>query len=467
MGRRATRLLRALLGTWHGLVTFALLCCVVGASLILATQASHNAAAQATTLSALAQHATPLPTDQAATIFATATLQPAPTSTATPTATATPLAASPLLAAPALADAIALTIPVPLPAVESGPQVVPVVVTDTHTVTATLAPTPTSDVLSLLVPTPTPTVTPAILEALAQPVATRSIGGLAGIAATATAAAPVMAEAVDAPPETEAGSAESGAPETGAIAANVPQPQPTVASQPTPDGEVRTARVPVLMYHYISVPPAGADIYRRDLSVAPDLFAAHLDAIQQAGYTTISLYALLDHLTHGAPLPDKPVVLTFDDGYRDNYTNAFPLLRDRGLTATFFIVTDFIHDGRPEYLTWDMVREMYAAGMSIEGHGRNHVSLANKDNDYLIWQALGTYESIEVEIGVRPRFISYPAGEYDQRTIDIFRSATYWAGFTTKQGATHHSDDLFQMRRIRVRGTTGPEELLRLLALDW
>jgi peptidoglycan/xylan/chitin deacetylase (PgdA/CDA1 family) len=221
------------------------------------------------------------------------------------------------------------------------------------------------------------------------------------------------------------------------------------------------------MYHYISVPPAGADIYRQDLSVAPDLLAAHLDAMQEAGYTAISLYALLDNLTYGAPLPEKPVVLTFDDGYLDHYTNAFPILRDHGMTATFFIVTDFIHDKRPEYITWDMVREMYAGGMSIEAHGRNHVSLANKDSDYLIWQALGSYESIAVEIGVRPRFISYPAGDYDQSTIDIFRSADYWAGFTTEQGATHRSDDLFRMKRVRVHGTTSPEELLHLLGLDW
>jgi peptidoglycan/xylan/chitin deacetylase (PgdA/CDA1 family) len=215
------------------------------------------------------------------------------------------------------------------------------------------------------------------------------------------------------------------------------------------------------------VPPANADIYRRDLSVTPELFSAHLDAMQQAGYTTITLYALLDHLSQGTPLPEKPVVLTFDDGYLDNYENAFPRLRDRGMTATFFIVTDFIDGKRPEYVTWDMVREMYAGGMSIESHGRNHVSLKNKDRDYLIWQALGSMETIQFELGVRPRFVSYPAGDYDQATIDIFRSANYWAGFTTIQGATHTSDDLFQLRRVRIRGTTTPEELLRLLALDW
>ena len=246
-----------------------------------------------------------------------------------------------------------------------------------------------------------------------------------------------------------------------------PAPTPTPVWELTPDGEVRTARVPVLMYHYLSVPPANADAYRRDLSVAPDLFAAHLDAMLAAGYTTVTPYQLVAHLTQGAPLPEKPVVLTFDDGYRDNYENAFPQLRERGMVAAFFVLTDFMDEQRPEYLTWDMVREMHAAGMSIESHGRNHVSLEHKDSDYLVWQALGSLETIQYEVGVRPRFVSYPAGDYDQLTVDIFRSAGYWAGFTTQQGATHRSDDLFQLLRVRVRGTTSADEIVRLLGLDW
>jgi peptidoglycan/xylan/chitin deacetylase (PgdA/CDA1 family) len=221
------------------------------------------------------------------------------------------------------------------------------------------------------------------------------------------------------------------------------------------------------MYHYLETPPANADIYRRDLSVSPALFAEHLARLTSDGYTTISLYELLLHLTQGAPLPDKPVILTFDDGYRDNYDNAFPLLLEQGMTATFFIVTDFIDEGRPDYITWPMVREMYAAGMSIESHGRNHVSLRGKDQDYLVWQALGSLETIEYELGVRPRFVSYPAGEYNQATIEIFQSAHYWAGVTTVQGATHSSDDLFELHRVRIRGTTTADELARLLALDW
>lgn len=233
------------------------------------------------------------------------------------------------------------------------------------------------------------------------------------------------------------------------------------------DGQPRTVRLPVLMYHYLSAPPADANNYRLDLSVTPELFARHLDRIQAEGYTTISLYELQAHLWQGAPLPEKAVAITFDDGYRDNYTNAFPLLRERGMTATIFVVTDFMDEERPEYMTWDMAREMLAAGISIESHGRNHMSLKNRDDDYLVWQALGSLETIAAELGVRPRFVSYPAGEFDQRTIDIFASAHYWAGFTTIQGATHSTDEPFRMHRVRVRGTTEPDELIRLLELDW
>lgn len=374
----------------------------------------------------------------------TATLTPVPIDS--PTASATPTTVMPTTVTPTVAADEEPTVAAPIPPRGFAPRVNPQV-TLLPQATATAA-----DPLALPLPTSTPTRT--VIQALDQPLPTPRAGLGARLASPTPA--PPRVPPNDLPPA-----------EAQANLPGVPAPHPTPALEPTPHGGVRSARVPILMYHYLSVPPPGADIYRRDLSVSPDLFAEHLDAIARAGYTPISLYQWLAHLTQGAPLPDKPVVLTFDDGYRDNYTNAFPLLRERGMTATFFIVTDFIDDQRPEYVTWDMVREMYAGGMSIEAHGRNHVSLAGKNSDYLIWQALGSLETIEYELGVRPRFISYPAGEYDQLTIDIFRSAHYWAGFTTRQGATHSSDDLFQVQRVRVRGTTSADELVRLLALDW
>lgn len=244
-------------------------------------------------------------------------------------------------------------------------------------------------------------------------------------------------------------------------------PQPTPSYAPTPDGETRTLRVPVLMYHYLSVPPADADIYRRDLSVPPALFAEHLDRLLAEGYTTISPYDLVEALQRGGELPEKPILITFDDGYRDNYENAFPLLRERRMQATIFVVTDFIDEERPAYLTWEMAREMLDNQIAIESHGRNHAGLAEKDDDYLVWQALGSLETIEYELGVRPRFVSYPAGEYDQGTIDLFSSAGYWGGFTTEQGTEQSNAAPFELERIRVRNATTADELIRLLSLDW
>jgi peptidoglycan/xylan/chitin deacetylase (PgdA/CDA1 family) len=267
--------------------------------------------------------------------------------------------------------------------------------------------------------------------------------------------------------------AATSTPHPVSLAGLLPTPTPTLAATsqptyaPTPDGVARSLRVPILMYHYLSTPPDDADIYRRDLSVSPELFAAQLDRLLAEGYTAVNLYQVIDALQRGAPLPEKPVVITFDDGYRDNYENAFPLLHARNMPATLFVVTDFIDEQRPDYLTWDMARTMLAAGISIESHSRNHASLADQGDDYLVWQLLGSLETIEYELGVRPRFLSYPAGDYDQRTIDIARSANYWAAATTKQGALLNSDHPFELSRIRVRNTTDPDDLIRLLALDW
>ncbi len=244
-------------------------------------------------------------------------------------------------------------------------------------------------------------------------------------------------------------------------------PTPTPTPGPTPDGVRRTVRVPILMYHHIATPPPNADPLRHRLSLPPSLFEAQLQYLQQAGYTTITLDDLIYYLTQGRPLPPKPIILTFDDGYRDHYTNAFPLLQKYGFIGTFFIITDLVNQQHPEYLTWDMVREMKAAGMAFGAHGRTHIDLAQADMDQLIWQALGSTEVFQVELGEPARYIAYPSGRYDEEVIAVYKSANYWAGLTTIQGATHSSDRLFELKRIRVEHDTTPDQLAVLLNMDW
>ncbi|MGC8880032.1 MAG: polysaccharide deacetylase family protein [Anaerolineae bacterium] len=232
---------------------------------------------------------------------------------------------------------------------------------------------------------------------------------------------------------------------------------------PTPDGVSRSVDVPILMYHYISAPPRDADRYRRDLSVTPEEFEAHLAWLRSHGYQSITLHALVFHLMAGWPLPEKPIVLTFDDGYRDHYTNAFPLLQKYGYVGTFFLVTRPIDDGDPNYLTWEMVAEMHRAGMSMQPHGYRHFDLKGKPTDFLVYEIMGAKEAIEARTGEITRFFCYPSGSYDRQTIRVLESAGFWAAVTTLPGRHQTTETLFELERLRVRNTTSVDDLALLL----
>jgi peptidoglycan/xylan/chitin deacetylase (PgdA/CDA1 family) len=231
-----------------------------------------------------------------------------------------------------------------------------------------------------------------------------------------------------------------------------PAETPTPTPLPTPDGRSREVTVPILMYHYVSVPPADADVYRHDLSVTPQRFRQQMGWLADNGYHTVTLYDLLYALTRGRSLPPKSVILTFDDGYVDNYKNAFPILKRHGMVASFFVLTGPIDEGNPDYMTWDMLREMHHAGMDIELHGRDHLEMTDRSHDFLIYQMLGGAQTIEAEIGVYPRFFSYPSGLYDEQAIQVLQEVDFWGAVSVTDGVTQSSDHLYELRRIRMRG---------------
>ena len=233
---------------------------------------------------------------------------------------------------------------------------------------------------------------------------------------------------------------------------------------PVSDGQAREVQVPVLMYHYISSLPHGADAIRRDLTIEPEVFASHLDRIQEMGYQTVTIRAIVENLQTGAPLPRNPIVLTFDDGYVGQYVHAFPALQHRDMVGTFFIVSDFPYSGNTDYMDWGMVREMARAGMEMESHAQWHKTLANRNETYLTGQIENSMRAFQQELGYRPRIISYPGGLYDSETIRVYRDAGFWAGITTLQGKKHHSNDLFRMRRVRLHGGDKSERVAWLLS---
>jgi peptidoglycan/xylan/chitin deacetylase (PgdA/CDA1 family) len=241
------------------------------------------------------------------------------------------------------------------------------------------------------------------------------------------------------------------------------QSAPAIAEVPAWDGTYRRIRVPILMYHYISTPPAGAEAVRRELSVSPATFRAHLEYLYYQGYTTVDLATVRTALNTGRPLPPRPIVLTFDDGYADHYTNAFPLLRERGFTGTFFVITGRADANDPNHLSWEQIAAMADAGMAMESHTKDHPELVGRDYDFLVYQVMGSIESLAAYTGRTPTMLAYPVGRYDLYTLDVLETMPIEAAVTTERGDLHTTSGRLLMPRIRITGEMSAEALAAVL----
>jgi len=186
-----------------------------------------------------------------------------------------------------------------------------------------------------------------------------------------------------------------------------------------------------------------------------------------AGYQPITLRDLIYHLTLGSSLPEKPIILTFDDGYEDNYTNAYPLLKKYGFVGTFFIVTEPVDKGRAGYMSWAQIEIMSTHGMEIGAHSYTHPDLRGKSVDYIIWQAVGSKEAIEGRIQQPVRVFSYPSGRYDEQVVNVLHSADFWGAVTIETGTRQSSQQPFELQRIRVQGGDNLKTFALKLNLDW
>jgi peptidoglycan/xylan/chitin deacetylase (PgdA/CDA1 family) len=184
------------------------------------------------------------------------------------------------------------------------------------------------------------------------------------------------------------------------------------------------------MYHYVSPLSPDADPLRANLTVSPPVFRSQMQYLRDRGYTTISLYELNSALLMGIPLPPKPIILTFDDGYADHYTTVFPTLRN-GFTATFFVITGAADANDPAHLSWAQISEMAAAGMSMESHSKTHSDLRGRSYDFLVYELLGSTQSLAAHTGQVPRIFCYPSGRYDENTLVTLRTIPIWLAVTT------------------------------------
>lgn len=216
---------------------------------------------------------------------------------------------------------------------------------------------------------------------------------------------------------------------------------PVVASR-NESNLINIKDVPILNYHKV-------DMLNHSLSVSPQEFEEQMEYLAKNNYTTITPDQLMAYLKHGKELPDKPIMITFDDGYLDNYTNAYPIMKKYGFTATIFVVTNLVgHD--PRFMTWDQVREMQQNGIVFGSHTVNHQSLTSLTNEQVLNELSQSRDEMVRQLGKAPKYFAYPTGTYNQSIEEAVRSTGYKAAFTIEYGQVGDDSDLYALERIPI-----------------
>jgi peptidoglycan/xylan/chitin deacetylase (PgdA/CDA1 family) len=260
----------------------------------------------------------------------------------------------------------------------------------------------------------------------------------------------------------------------------------TIAPTPTPSGPTATPdkgalgnaapvdgviRVPVLMYHYIRVNPNPKDSVGFGLSVTPADFAAQIDWLVNNGYHAVFPSELYAALTQGAPLPTKPIVLTFDDGYRDFYDQAWPVLKQAGMKSANAVITadaDKGDRGDQMYMAWWQIRELDRSGLvEFASHTVSHGGLSSMSNAQRWTELTQSKATIEQQLGHPCTAIVYPSGQFNGAVVADAARAGYQIAFTTQFAVVRVPKDagiVLQLPRIRVAGGTSLQAFARNLA---
>ena len=244
--------------------------------------------------------------------------------------------------------------------------------------------------------------------------------------------------------------------------------------------------IPVLMYHIL------LEGQNNSISVDPARFREQMQAIKAAGYQTITDYEVYDFLINEEPLPKNPILITFDDGYKSNYTDAYPILNELGMKATIYVITSRIFDepniqnGEWEKLTWNDAREM-SGTILIQSHTwDSHRMVIGKDGfdrgliaspvyfngvleslteyeDRVLSDLIQSKKVIEEKLGYKVISIAYPYGDYSLDTVRLAQQAGYKLAFTVKDGTVRKGDPILELERITADGSYSGEELVNVI----
>ena len=184
--------------------------------------------------------------------------------------------------------------------------------------------------------------------------------------------------------------------------------------------------------------------------VSPENFAKQMEFLKNKGYQVITLDELVEGIKNKKRFKRNELVITFDDGYKENFEYAYPILKKFGFPAIIFLVSDYMGNEK-RFLNWNQIRIMSKGGISFGGHTKTHCYLGLEKNDQVIWEQVGDCKkSIEQEIGVPVKYFCYPTGGFNEKVKEIVKEAGYKGACTTNRGFVSLNSDVYELKRVKI-----------------
>ncbi|MFA5062708.1 MAG: polysaccharide deacetylase family protein [Candidatus Omnitrophota bacterium] len=206
--------------------------------------------------------------------------------------------------------------------------------------------------------------------------------------------------------------------------------------------------IPILMYHSISPDAKEGE----SLAITPEIFRKQMRFLQDRHYNIITLEEAVDIIKNKKRVPVRPIVITFDDGYKDNYNYAFPVLKEYNFPATLFIIINEVGRAQADRVSWDEIKTMQASGLvDIGSHTVNHSYLVDlSSQEEIVKEIRDSKKILEDRLGCEIKSFSYPAGRFNERIRRVVVETGYKFAVATNPGMKIPDDDIFALKRLRI-----------------
>ncbi|HHV79687.1 MAG TPA: polysaccharide deacetylase family protein [Firmicutes bacterium] len=213
--------------------------------------------------------------------------------------------------------------------------------------------------------------------------------------------------------------------------------------------------VGVLMYHVIGEGP-------NDLYVDEKKFAWQMEYLARNGYRSITATQYAEALKKKKNLPRRSIIITFDDGYADLYSRAFPVMKKHGFIGVAFVCSSTV--GTRGHVTWEQLKEMEASGWEIGCHTATHPDLTKLEDERLHAEIRGSKAEIERRLGIKVQSFCYPSGRYNSRVVRAVREAGFSMAFTVNPQWIGPAHGAFELPRLRVNGSDSGDRFVKMVS---